>query len=417
MGNRLKGGLKMSIKCIGCGSTEIVPVFDLGNQPFANALIKDVKVSEKRYPLVLNYCKRCSLAQLSYIADPKELFSNYVWVTASSTSAQEYSEVFCTRALKHLHNKNTGYVLEVASNDGTFLKPFKKNGFEVLGIDPAANIVQRANQKGIPTKEAFFSEETAEDVVTEKGYPILIFARNVLPHVQNLHGFIKGLRRCCGDNTLLAIEIHYSGKILDELHYDSIYHEHICYFTLHSVQNVLEQHGLYIFDIDFSPISGGSIVLYLQIKEKERSTALQEFIHLEETAGYNTLERWKTFGQTAKQHKQMLNGLINTAIAQGKKIIGYGASARSSTMLNYCGIDVSKISVIADQNELKQGLFTPGTHIPIVSPASAMSESPDIVLILAWNFTEEIVSILRNQFDFHGEIILPLPYPPRRENI
>lgn len=254
--------MSVKIECRACKSTRMIPFFDLGMQPFANALLDTEQIAnEKRYPLSLCFCEDCKLVQLNYTADPKELFSNYCWVTSTSSTARNYAKKFCEEAMKRKNINKNGYVLEVASNDGTFLKEFQKQDIEVLGVDPAANIVQQANEDGVPTEVAFFGKAVAEEIIAKKGYPEVVYARNVLPHVADLHDFVQGLSTSCSDNNLLILEVHYAGIILDEVHYDSIYHEHLCYFTIASIINLLKQHELYPYDIMYSPISGGSIVL------------------------------------------------------------------------------------------------------------------------------------------------------------
>lgn len=404
--------------CRGCKSTRVKQFFDLGDQPFANALLsREQMAEEKKYPLSLSFCEDCSLVQLDYTADPEELFSNYFWVTATSSTARAYAKHFCEEAVSHKAVSQNGYVLEVASNDGTFLKEFKSRDFKVLGVDPAANIAKQAQEAGIATKVAFFGEDVAKEIVTENGYPDIVYARNVLPHVANLHDFVEGLKHCCTEDNILILEVHYSGKIVDELHYDSIYHEHLCYFTLKSLTNLLNSHGLYPYDIMQSPISGGSIVLYVKNKKTEESKDYIEFCKKEEEGRYNELERWNEFADTAFIHKKDLRELVLKEKEAGKRIIGYGASARSSTMLNFCEIDGAYVDQIIDQNPLKQGKFTPGTHIQILSGEEVMKEKPDVILLLAWNFKTEILDILRNQYNFKGKVIVPLPYPAKVETI
>ncbi len=405
----------MKIKqCRACQSRQVVQFLDLGSQPFANALLDPDFKEEKKYPLSLSYCKDCSLVQLDYTAEPEELFSNYFWVTSTSSTAREYAKQFYQNVKKYIKNDQR-YVLEIASNDGTFLKEFKEHGYEVLGVDPAKNIARQANEQGIATRVDFFQKAVAKDIVKEKGYPSVIYARNVLPHVADLRGFVEGLACCCGDDNLLVIEVHYSGKILDELHYDSIYHEHLHYFTLNSVMNLLKHHGLYVFDVSLSPISGGSVVLYVSGKEKESSCFLKTMLAEEEKLGYNTLDKWETFAKTVEKHREKLLAIIKSRLKEGKQIVAYGASARSSTMLNYCGIGKEMIPTVIDQNSLKQGHLTPGSHMLIRSAELVLEEKPDVILLLAWNFKDEIIDILKNQYGYKGEIIIPLPYPPHTE--
>ena len=260
-------------KCRACDYEKIETFFNLGNQPFANALLKNYEFLEDKYPLVLCFCPKCNLVQLNHTADPKVLFSNYYWLTSTSSTARSYAKHFCDETLKRLNNSyKISYILEIASNDGTFLKEFQKKNFEVLGVDSAQNISDIANSIGVKTKCGFFGQKLASAIISEYGFPGIIIVRNVLPHVANLHDFLQGIFRCIKDDCLVVIEVHYLKKIIEELHYDSIYHEHLCYFSLNSLERLLNSNGLYIFDIMESQISGGSIVVFLSNKKDEKQS-------------------------------------------------------------------------------------------------------------------------------------------------
>jgi hypothetical protein len=399
--------------CRVCGSANVEQFFDLGSQPLANALVREANVADPTYPLSLSFCKDCSLVQLDHTADPGELFSHYVWVTSTSSTARAYAEQFCDRLLARVGGESGGYVLEIASNDGTFLKPFLKRGVDCLGVDPAANIVEMAVADGVPSRCGFFGEALAKDVVAERGNPKAVFARNVLPHVAGTNDFVEGLKVAAGADGMVVIEFHYAKTILEELHYDSIYHEHLCYFTLKSLTHLLNAHGIHPFDLEQSPISGGSLVLFARTKPTEKSERLRAFETAEKASGANDLAAWKRFAEVSFEHRAALLALLEAEAAAGRKVAGYGASARSSTMLNFCGVGPRLIQAIADQNPMKHDLFSPSTHIPILAPEAVMAQKPDTVVILAWNFFAEIVGILRERFGFTGRVIMPLPHPPR----
>lgn len=361
----------------------------------------------------LSFCNDCGLVQLNETIDPKELFSEYVWVTNTSKTARDFSETFYKELVARTENPKEKYVLEIASNDGTFLLPFKREGFSVLGVDPAKNIADMAEAGGIPTKCLFFGIDTAKDILKNEGPAQIIFARNVLPHVANTRDFVEGLSVLLADSGTLAIEVHYAKIILDELHYDSIYHEHLCYFTFKTLEKLLNEFGLYVFDIKESPISGGSMVVYAKKKKVKESDSVGIYRKIEEKESVNEFFRWEKFAEESISHRQELLNILHRAKEDGRKIIGYGASARSSTLLNFCGIDSNLISMIADQNPLKQGLYTAGTHIKIESPENAMVQNPQIVFILAWNFAKEIINVLKNKYNYKGKIIVPLPNDPQ----
>lgn len=396
--------------CRVCKSKKVTQFLDLGNQPYANSLLKSPKQKEKFYPLSLSFCTNCSLVQLDHTADPKELFSNYVWVTATSQTAKKHAEVFAKNIMSKVKNIKKGYILEVASNDGTFLVPFVKKGYRVLGVDPAKNIAKQAIANGIPTKPEFFGVKTAKKIKKEMGTSKVVIARNVLPHVANLHDFIKGLAAIVEDKGLLALEVHYAKKIYRELHYDSIYHEHLCYFTVKSFEALLNTYDLHIEDIKTSPISGGSLVIYARKGKVKEQPIVQKYRDVEKKIKINEIKSWENFAAKVINHKQKLLELLEN---NKGGTVGYGASARSSTLLNYCNIGPKQISIIADQNPLKQGTYTAGTHILIDSAQNVMKQKPKIVFILAWNFTSEVIKFLKEKYHFKGKYIIPLPNNPK----
>lgn len=409
-------------RCRCCAAGGLRRFFDLGELPFANALVEPEAAAagpDARHPLSLSWCPECSLVQLDHTADPEALFGEYVWVTGTSSTAVAYADIFRQRAMKRLGGRASGqlFVMEAASNDGTFLRPFLQAGCHVLGIDPARNIAEAARKSGIPTRNAFFGEAVAREAVEEHGLPDIVIARNVMPHVAALHDFTEGLRVALEGGGILAAEVHYAGVILENLHYDSIYHEHLCYFTLRSFEALLERHGIHAFDLETSPISGGSLVVFASLERRERSPRLRTFAEAEKRAGTNNLGRWEGFARTAGEHRNIFREMLAAELERGRALVGYGASARSSTLMNFCGIGPGTLPVIADQNPLKQGLLTAGNRIPVAPPAEAMGRRPDTVVVLAWNFLDEITAVLSAEHGFSGKILAPLPHPPKLYDI
>lgn len=398
-------------KCRLCGSNNLDDILDLGDQPPANSLRQNVDENLENVPLVLCRCRDCTTVQLTEDVDPAYMFSNYVWVTGTSKGAREYSRTFYDRINSKVNSDTSLFAVEIASNDGTFLRQFKEGGYRVLGIDPAKNLAEQARVSGVPTLADFFSRELSEDLVAEHGKADVVFARNVIPHVPDPNDVVSGIEYCLADNGVGVIEFHWVGKIIDELHYDSIYHEHFFYHSINSINALLNRHGLYIFDIDESPISGGSLVVYFSKLCREPSDQLQQKIKYEEARGYASLEAWSAFAERSIQHAKKFRSLIEGYLSKGKSLIGYGASARSSTLLNFCGIDDKYLDCISDQNSLKHGRYTPGTNILILPPEKALEKNPDVIVILAWNFKDEIIEDLSNK-GFRGDILVPLPGEP-----
>jgi ubiquinone/menaquinone biosynthesis C-methylase UbiE len=347
--------------------------------------------------------------------DPEYLFSNYLWITGTSNTANEYSQEFVEKALSYFDKfERELFVVEVASNDGTFLKHFQNSGCKVLGVDPASNIASIASKNGIPTEPSFFSNELAAVLLKSHGSADLLYARNVIPHVKEIHSVLSGIHKILTSDGVGIIEFHNAGLLLDELHYDYIYHEHLFYYTLTSIDNLLRKHDLNIFDIAKSPISGVSWVIYFSKKLRKKSDKLKKAQKSETEIQYNDKNNWIDFAKSAKKHASQLTDLVNQQLKHTNKIIAYGASARSSTLLNYCGINSSHIAMIIDKNPLKHGLLTAGSNIPIVSFEEGLNfvKDTNVILLLAWNFRDEIISDLRLA-GYKGNFIIPLPGQPK----
>lgn len=398
--------------CRVCGSASLELLLDLGVQPPANSLRKHATDPVPTVPLRLCRCDECGTVQLTETVEPTFLFQQYVWVTGTSRTALEYSQDFCRRLRQRISRPSPFFVVEVASNDGTFLRRFQEQGDRVLGIDPAENIAAEARAAGIPTWASFFDERVADRVVLEHGLADAVFARNVLPHVPDPLGILRGMAYCVVDDGVVAVEFHQADAILEELHYDSIYHEHLFYHSLATMEQLLRRAGLFAFDLATSPISGGSLVVYCSKSRRPESRELTARREREVVAGTNTLDRWRMFSRQCVAHSHALRAMVEEFLASGAKIIGYGASARSSTLLNFCGIDHRHLLAIADRSPHKHGLLTPGTDIRVLPPAEALALGPDTVLLLAWNFRDEILDDLR-QGGFRGRVIVPLPGDPR----
>ena len=395
--------------CRVCKATGLHDLLDLGDQPLANALKKARDEREMSFPLTLSFCTNCSLIQIRETVDKEGLFSRYFWVTGTSKSAKSFANEFCSKALDVRRLSEKDYVLEIASNDGTFLKPFIEKGIDVLGVDPASNIARIASEQGIPTLNAFWDQQTADIVVAQRGKASFVFARNVIAHASQLHDVMKGFHSVLSGDGVGAVEFHYAGNIHGQLQYDAIYHEHLCYFSIASFNRLLQFHGLFPWHIEPSPISGGAYVVYFT-KEHRVPTAQYSALVLEES-GYalTELSSWRKFAERCREHRRQSRELMSSF--HDKKVVAFGASARSSTYLNFCGFSFRDIDAVIDNNELKHGHFTPGASIPIVSRKQGFVDDPEVVVLLAWNFKEEIVETCRAS-GFAGKFLLPFPDSP-----
>jgi hypothetical protein len=399
--------------CEGAGLSEIL---DLGAQPPANSLRRDRAEPLPAIPLVLCQCDACGTIQLTETVSPQYLFQDYVWVTGTSGVARDYSRVFCQNVLSRTPAKKLA-VLEVASNDGTFLQRFRETGHDVLGVDPAKNVAAMAEADGIPTIADFFGVDVARRIAADRGPFDVVFARNVIPHVAQVHDVIAGMAHCLSESGVGAIEFHRADVILEGLQYDSIYHEHLVYHSLHSIELLISRYGLRPFDVTESPISGGSFVVYFSKERRPMSAAYQAKLAYEVKLEINRARPWREFARRCAAHRTALHTLVEENKHKGKRLIGYGASARSSTMLNYCGIDSHYLDLLADRSPLKHDRYTPGTDILITDPKAAFATDPDMVLLLAWNFQNEILGQIRTEQRWTGEVIVPLPGEPKTVTI
>jgi SAM-dependent methyltransferase len=395
--------------CRLCSSSDLEQVVDLGEQPLANALLRKQDQLEGVAPLVLMRCCSCFAIQLSVTVEPSAMFRDYLWVTGTSVSSIEHCAWLAEQILQRTEG-NAVSVLEVASNDGTLLRELQNRGADVLGVDPARNLAEIATDQGIETLPEFFEVSFAENLRAARGSFDVVIARNVLSHVPDPAGAVKALAVSLGKKGVCVIEFHRADVIANELHYDSIYHEHTMYHTLRSMSGIVEKAGLVPFDVLPSPISGGSWVLFAApagagVAPTGRwAKAWAD----EETSGVWTSALWQGFASRVTEHREALTREVTSRAEAGQVVVAYGASARSSTVLNACGLSSRQVASIADGNDRKQGLFSPGTRIPIEDPATALGRQPDAVLLLAFNFRDEIEQFLRTQ-GWSGDLINAFP--------
>ena len=394
-------------KCLVCSNKKFNQILNLNKQPLANSLRVKKNFKQKKYPLNLIHCKKCSTVQLDHVVDPKKLFKKYVWTTNSSKFVKTYAKEFFKKFDKKLSRNSK--ILEIASNDGTFLKYFKKNKNLVIGVDPAKNIAKIANKSKIKTIPKFFNFSESKKIKKKYGKFDFVFARNVIPHVKEINSIIRGINNLLFDKGICSIEFHYSGKILDELHYDSIYHEHLHYFTIKTISKIFKKFNLFPFDVFKSPISGGSLVMTFSKKNIKKTKNLNKLISKENIKKYNSYKTWKSFGIKSQNHRNALNKIIEKFKIREYKIIGYGASARSSTLINYAGINEKSLEYIIDNNPLKKNKFSPGTNIKIKGFSKNIKSFKKIcIIIFAWNFKDEIINSLK-KFRVNAKLIIPFP--------
>jgi hypothetical protein len=387
----------------------------LGEQPLANSFLKSPVEfsSELKYPLDVYVCETCYLVQLLDVIDPEVLFRHYIYVTGTSDTIASHNHQYAATVVDLLKLGKEDLVVEVASNDGSLLGCFLNKGVRVLGIEPATNIADMARQKGIDTVNQFFNSLVADRIFTEYGPARAVIGNNVLAHVDQTIDFVQGCKIMLAPGGLVIFEVPFLGDLLDRLEYDTIYHEHLCYFSVSSLVHMCEAVGLSLVRIDHVPVHGGSLRVYAGRREDYASHSEQilGLMEEEDRLGFRNLWRYESFARSIEQTRVKLRELLNSLRIDGKVIAAYGAPAKGNTLLNYCGIDTNLVEYTVDKNPFKVGLYTPGMHLPVLHVSTLLERIPDYVLILAWNFADEI---MQQQEEYHrrgGKFIIPIPEP------
>lgn len=399
--------------CRACGHGDLCEVVNLGSTPLANSLLtaETLSLPEERFPLVLYFCPACALVQIGETVPPQKLFQNYVYASSFSDKMLAHARALVERMIAKRGLTSNHLVMEIASNDGYLLQYYRQRGIPILGIEPAANIAAIAErERGIPTIVEFFDSKLAERLAIEGRQADVIHAHNVFAHVPNPGHFLAAIKLALKPEGVAVIEVPYLAELINRLEFDTIYHEHFSYFSLTAVDRLAQRNGMAISDVELEPIHGGSLRLFVT-HEGAAPTAMRVSTLLAEeaTRGIGKRSYYAQFAGHVWSLKGDLLGLLGRLKDEGNRLAAYGASAKGSTLMNAFGIGQELLEFVVDRSPLKQGRFTPGNHLPIFAPEALRERSPDYVLLLTWNFGEEILRQQQAFRDNGGRFIIPLP--------
>ncbi|WP_342447464.1 class I SAM-dependent methyltransferase [Mesorhizobium opportunistum] len=399
--------------CRSCGGPHMDTFLKLGRTPLADRLTTDANRGEAEpvFPLNVAFCQDCSLVQITETVNPRILFADaYPYYSSFSQALLEHSRENVLDLIERRGLTGDSFVIELASNDGYLLKNYVEADIPVLGIDPADGPVAAANKIGVPTDLAFFTLELAEKLREQGRQADVIHANNVLAHVADTNGFVAGVAGLLKDDGVAVIEAPYVEPMIDHCEFDTIYHEHLCYFSVTALDNLFRRHGLYLNEIKHLSIHGGSLRLYVEKLERVGASVSNQLAH-EKSRGLDAVEYYRDFSAKVDQLKVDLRSLLHRLKADGATIAAYGAAAKGATLINTAGIGGDVLDFVVDRNTHKQGKYMPGQRIPIRPPEALLDAQPDYVLVLAWNFIDEIVAQQSQYRARGGKFIVPVPTP------
>lgn len=401
-------------QCRFCSAPLSLSFADLGMSPLSNGYLKPGQLNrmERFYPLHARVCESCYLVQLEEFESPEHIFSDYLYFSSYSDSWLAHAASYTEQMIQRFGFDARSHVVEIASNDGYLLQYFVKRGIPVLGIEPAANVAQVAEQKGIPTLTRFFGKATARELAAAGKSADLLLGNNVLAHVPDLNDFVGGMTLLLKPDGVITMEFPHLLRLMEENQFDTIYHEHFSYFSFSVAEKVFAAHRLTLFDVEEIPTHGGSLRIYAKHASNtvfpvgERVPALRQ---REKAAGLDRADAYRAFSRQVMATKRSLLRFLIDAHEAGKRVVGYGAPAKGNTLLNYCGVRTDLLEYTVDRSPHKQGHFLPGTHIPVHAPEKIRETRPDYVLILPWNLEQEIISQMADIRGWGGKFVIPIP--------
>jgi len=399
--------------CRSCGGDDLHIILDLGTQPISNALLTQAELDlpEMRFPLAVAFCPACTLLQLTETVPPDVLYRrDYPYFSSSSPALLKHSAEHVDALVGKYRLGPESFVVEVASNDGYLLRNFVDRNIDCLGIDPADGPAARANTTGVPTRHDFFGLRCAEKLAVEGKLADVVIANNVVAHVDDINDFVAGFARLLKPTGVAVFELAYAVDLIEHCEFDTIYHEHLFYHTLHGLTPLFQRHGLYLNDVERLPIHGGSLRLTVS-RTTALSPELDQLFADEAALGVGKVSFYNDFAHRVRALRVSLADLLVSEKAKGKRIACYGAAAKGATLVNYLDLGETFFEFVADVNPFKQGKYMPGQHIPIRHPDQLVADQPDYVLLLVWNFAGEVMRQQRTYRERGGSFIIPVPEP------
>ncbi len=400
---------KLNMQCRGCGHGTVEKFLDLGEQPHCNRLIPQEKGKDREphFPLRVGFCTNCTLVQIDHTIPKENMFSDYPYVSGTTKTLVAHFKESAERLAATYRLGSGELVVDIGSNDGTWLSQYQPLGIRVLGVDPAENVVDLALKKNVPTWARFFNENTADDILEKEGKASLVTAAGVFFHLEELHSVIRGVNKLIGQDGVFVVQAIYLGGMLDNVAFDQIYHEHLVYYTLKSIEALFALHDLEVFDTRLLPIHGGTIEVHVAPKGRRKvQDSVRERHAAEKQKGYAEFATYQNFAARVWRLRDDLLELLNRYRAQGRSVYAFGAPAKGATLLNSFGITTELVQLATERNPMKVGYMMPGSRIPIIDEAG---EKPDAFLVLAWNFIEEFVKREHTYLASGGEFIVPVP--------